>query len=109
MEAVLQRELPKLKSKNPYLLSVPEYLGITALGDSGVEIKVICKCSEKNIMAVNRFLNRELLKIFYKYEINVPFPNVTISNLDMSGHKTIEDLEKELEELKKKDEGPLES
>ena len=109
VEAVLQRELPKLKSKNPYLLSVPEYLGITALGDSGVEIKVICKCSEKNIMAVNRFLNRELLKIFYKYEINVPFPNVTISNLDMSGHKTIEDLEKELEELKKKDEGPLES
>lgn len=96
VEAVLKRELPKLKEENPMILEAPEYLGVSNLGDSGVELIVTCTCNEKDIKKVTRYLNKGLLKIFYQNGINVPFPNITFSSLDMNGRKTIEDLLKDL-------------
>jgi hypothetical protein len=58
--------------------------------------------NEKDIMSVKRFLNRELLQIFYRNGINVPFPNITFSALDTNGRKTIEDLMKQDNEKKEK-------
>ena len=55
----------------------------------------MCKCNEKDIYGGRRYLNKELLKIFYRNGINIPFPNITVSNLDMSGRKTIADFEEE--------------
>ncbi len=95
VEAVLNRELPVLKEKNPLILDGPGYRGVATLADSGVELIITCKCFEKDVRSVNRYLNREVLQIFYNNGINVPFPNVTVSNLDMEGRKTIEDYYKE--------------
>ncbi len=95
VEAVLARELPKLREKNHDIIDGPTLLGVSELGDSGISMTVIAWCTEQNVRAMNRFLNKELLQIFYRNNINVPFPNVTISRLDMNGRKTMEDLEKE--------------
>ena len=92
VEAVLKKELPALKENNPQILDGPTYLGVSELGESGVNLLVICKCAEANIYGVNRYLNREVLQIFYRNGINVPFPQVTLSNLDMTGRKTMEDF-----------------
>lgn len=43
-----------------------------------------------------------MLTIFYQNGINVPFPNVTVSQLDPSGRKTIRDLEEEEEAARAK-------
>jgi len=102
VEAVLKRELPALKDDNPKILDGPTYLGVSALGASGVDLTVICKCFETDVKGVARYLNREILKIFYRNNINVPFPNVTISQLDPSGRKTIRDLEEEEEAARAK-------
>lgn len=102
VEEVLRRELPKLCKRNPMLVEPPELLGVTELGDSGVQLLVMAKCNESDIMKVRRFMNREVLQIFYKNGINVPFPNVTFSSLDESGRKTIDDL---LKEKKSEDKG----
>ncbi|MCR5229356.1 MAG: mechanosensitive ion channel family protein, partial [Solobacterium sp.] len=98
VEAVLNRELPKLRNKNKDMLDGPQLLGITALGDSGISMTVIAWCTEQNVRGMNRFLNRELLQIFYRNGINVPFPNITVSKLDMEGRKTMEDYEREMKE-----------
>jgi len=95
VEAVLQRELPKLKAMDSRLLDYPNYLGVQSLGDSGVVLLIVCKCNEEDIKGLTRFLNRAILKIFYQYGINVPFPNVTVSQLDPSGRKTLDDLKDE--------------
>ena len=50
--------------------------------------------SEQDIKKVTRYLNKSILQIFYKYDINVPFPNVTYSVLDTDNRKTMEDLMK---------------
>ena len=92
VEAVLLRELPRLKEDNDKILEGPTYLGVSNLGASGVDLMIICKCTEQNVKGMNRYLNKAILKIFYKNGINVPFPNVTISQLDPEGRKTLADL-----------------
>ena len=92
VEAVLKRELPKLKKRDSRILEAPKYLGVESLGDSGVVLLIVCKCNEEDIKGLTRYLNRAILKIFYQYGINVPFPNVTISQLQTEGRKTIDDL-----------------
>ena len=81
VEEILRRELPKLKEQNPSILEGPEYLGVSSLGTSSVDLLILCKCAEEDIYSVRRYLNREVLMIFYRNGINVPFPNVTVSML----------------------------
>ena len=103
VEEVLKRELPKLKDDNPKILEGPTYLGVSELGASGITISIFARCYETNVMNTVRYMNKAVLKIFYKYGINVPFPNITVSNLDMSGRKTIADLEPLEEESETKE------
>ena len=79
-EKVLARELPKIAEHDQRFVSVPQYVGVTSLADSCVTLGVFCKCSEANVKAVTRVLNRALLQIFYDNNINIPFPQVTISD-----------------------------
>ncbi|MBR0208975.1 MAG: mechanosensitive ion channel family protein [Oscillospiraceae bacterium] len=93
VEAVLNRDLPSLAEKNPKILDGPTYLGVSNLEDSGVKLLVICRCNETDIWGVMRFMNREILRIFYQNDINVPFPNVTVSQLHTEGRKTMADYQ----------------
>ena len=94
VEAVLNRDLPALKENNPEIIAGPIYRGVSELGASGVTIMVTCTCNEADIKAVIRYMNKEVLQIFYRNGINVPFPNVTISNLDTKARKTMADFRK---------------
>ena len=105
VEAVLKRDLPHLQEKNPLILDGPTYAGVSNLGASGVDLLIYCKCYEADIKGVVRFLNKEVLQIFYRNGINVPFPNVTVSQLDMTGRKTMEDFVKETTESDVREEG----
>ena len=98
VEAVLKKELPLLKDKNPKILEEPSCLGVADLGESGVNIAVIARCTENDVRSVNRFLNKEVLQIFYRNGINVPFPNVTVSELNTRGRKTMADFTDSSEE-----------
>ncbi|MCF0111357.1 MAG: mechanosensitive ion channel family protein [Erysipelotrichaceae bacterium] len=58
--------------------SVPVYLGIGELGESGIRLKFCVEVEEKNIYGVQRILNRELLVAFRKAGVEVPFPQVDV-------------------------------
>ena len=91
VEEVLAKELPRLHAENPKFVEGPTYLGVSALQDSGVELLVLSLCAESDVKILTRYLNRELLQIFYKYDINVPFPNITLSTLNTDDRKKVED------------------
>ena len=95
MEAVLKRELPKLKKKDPRILDGPNYLGVQKLGESGVDLLITCKCNEADFKGLTRSLNRAVLTIFYENGINVPVPNVTVSQLNTEDRKTMADFVEE--------------
>jgi small conductance mechanosensitive channel len=92
VEAVLEKELPEISKANRDILEGPTYQGVQLLGDSGVRLLITCKCSERNIKSVERYLNRSILQIFYRNKINIPFPNVTFSMLNEDSRMTMDDF-----------------
>ena len=87
VEQVLAAELPGVRERNPKILDGPTNLGISNLGDSGVDILVICKCSERDVKGVTRYLNKEVLQIFYRNGITVPFPHITVVDSGKGGRQ----------------------
>lgn len=84
LEEVFETLLPAIKEKYPdVFLEDPKYLGIQALGDSGVELKVIGKVNEKDIFSAARLLNREIKIGFDKAGIEIPFNQVVVHQAKM--------------------------
>lgn len=60
--------------------SAPQYLGVQALGASGVTLRFVVEVSESNIFSAARALNRELLVGFHKLGVDCPFPQIDVHN-----------------------------
>ena len=68
-EAVLERELPKIKEKSDKLASVPAYLGVNSLADGIMSLLILVECREQDFFDVQRFLNREIRLIMEREKI----------------------------------------
>ena len=84
VEAVLKEEFPAIKKKLKTIVNGPFYKGVSSLADSSVNLLVVAQCLEGDRIQLTRDLNRELYLVFNKHNINVPFPQVTLSYLDSS-------------------------
>lgn len=60
------------------LLEPPQYLGVQALGESGVVLRFWVKVAEKDIFAGTRALNRALLLGFRRLGVECPYPQVDV-------------------------------
>ena len=79
VEAVLAKELPEVRHRLPTIMDGPFYRGVSALGDSGVVIQISALCKEQHRTVLCRELNREILLIFKRNHIGIPFPQVTLN------------------------------
>lgn len=79
VELVIRDNLESIKKRIPEIVEGPFYKGVTELGGSSVDLLFMAKCSEQDIYQVQRDLNREFYILFNKNNINIPFPQVTIS------------------------------
>ncbi|MCH4207508.1 MAG: mechanosensitive ion channel family protein [Solobacterium sp.] len=79
VESVLENELPNIKKKIPAIVTGPFYKGVTELGDSSVNLRILAQCAESDRVQVTRDLNREILLLFDRYHINIPFPQVVVN------------------------------
>lgn len=105
VEAVLAEELPKIAERLPAIMDGPFYRGVSGLMDSSVLVKIVAMCKEQDRMQLCRDLNREILIVFTKHGINIPFPQVTVSYLEEpepASRKEKRQAEKFVEEQKEK-------
>ena len=58
--------------------AAPNYLGVQALGASGVTLRFVVEVPEDKIYAATRMLNRDLLVGFKKLGVECPFPQVDV-------------------------------
>ena len=79
IEKVIADNLPKIKEKIPAIIEGPFYKGVSELGDSAVVLLFVAKCKEPDIYQVQRDLNREIKIVFDDNNVNIPFPQVTVS------------------------------
>ena len=79
IEAVIADNLEKIKEKIPAIVEGPFYKGVSELADSAVVLLFVAKCKETDIYQVQRDLNREIKIVFDDNNVNIPFPQVTVS------------------------------
>ena len=79
VEKIIADNLPKIKEKIPAIVEGPFYKGVTELADSSVNLLFVAKCKEADIYQVQRDLNREIKIVFDDNNVNIPFPQVTVS------------------------------
>ena len=79
VEDVLARELPKLKDEDRRILEGPTSRGISKLGLRRYTISVYVRCAEKDVIELERYLNRALIRILHDNGIrgfgNAPAPD----------------------------------
>lgn len=79
VEKVIADNLDKIKEKIPDIVEGPFYKGVAELAPSSVDLLFVAKCHENDIYQVQRDLNREIKILFDDNNINIPFPQVTVS------------------------------
>ena len=79
IEKVIADNLDAIKEKIPAIVEGPYYKGVSELADSAVVLLFVAKCKENDIYQVQRDLNREIKIVFDDNNVNIPFPQVTVS------------------------------
>ena len=82
IEEVIEKAIPDMKKHIPAIVEGPFYKGVSALGDSSVNIKLMAKCHEEDKYQVERDLNREIKLLFDANNINIPFTQVVLNQRD---------------------------
>ena len=71
-----------MKKHIPAIVDGPFYKGVSALGESSVNIKLMAQCHEEDKYQVERDLNREIKLLFDANGINIPFNQVVLNTRD---------------------------
>lgn len=87
-ELVIKKNLDRIREAIPQIQEGPFYKGVDRLGESSVDLLFTAACREEDLYIVQRALNRELKIMFDENGINIPFPQVTISQLESSDTQT---------------------
>ncbi len=89
VEEIIANNLNKIKEKIPTIVEGPFYKGVSELADSAVVLLFVAKCKEPDIYQVQRDLNREIKIVFDDNNVNIPFPQVTVSYDESSDNSKI--------------------
>lgn len=82
IEEVIEAALPEMKKHVPAIVEGPFYKGVSELGESCVNIRLVAKCKEEDKYQVERDLNRELKILFDANDINIPFNQIVLNTRD---------------------------
>ena len=89
VEKVIADNIGKFKERIPGIVDGPYYKGVTELAESSVNLLFVAKCKEADIYQVQRDLNREIKILFDDNNINIPFPQITVSYDKDNGSNTV--------------------
>ena len=78
VEVVIKNNLEAIKAAIPDISEGPYYMGVSALGASGVRLRFSAKCVESQKFQVERDLNRQIKLLFDRNDINIPFTQVVL-------------------------------
>ncbi|HSH34956.1 mechanosensitive ion channel family protein [Schnuerera sp.] len=75
---VLEEVCNKLKESNASIVEGPTILGVSDLGDSGVDITIIAKTKPMDQWSVERALRKNIKEAFDKENIEIPYQKMVI-------------------------------
>jgi small conductance mechanosensitive channel len=82
IELVIRDNIDRVKEHIPQIITGPFYKGVDSLGESSVNLLFMADCKEEDLFIVQRAMNREWKIVFDENHINIPFPQVTVSQYE---------------------------
>lgn len=79
VEKVIADNLEGIGNKIDSIVEGPFYKGVASLSDSSVDLLFTAKCKEEDVAQIQRELNREIKLLFDENNINVPFPQLVVT------------------------------
>ena len=76
---VVESHLDEMRVKIPGIKRRPNYLGVQALGESGITVRIIATCAESDKFGVTRALNEYVYNLFNDFEIAIPYNQIVVS------------------------------
>ena len=85
LRAILPRELFRIyEERRDLYLSAPTFMGIENFADSAIILRFHAETRETDIFIARRRLNEDLLEMFRRNNIQIPFPQVVVHAADRS-------------------------
>ena len=94
VEGVIAEAMESFRQKIPSITDGPYYKGIDNIGASSIDFLVLAYCKEANRFQVTRDLKRELILLFRKNDIIIPFTQITVNKENPSNRPTASDVQK---------------
>ena len=82
IELVIRDNIDRVRDHIPQIINGPFYKGVDSLGESSVNLLFMADCKEEDLFIVQRAMNREWKIVFDENHINIPFPQVTVSQYE---------------------------
>lgn len=79
---ILDDNLPSLKDNYPQIIEGPIVVGVDALADSSVTIRVTAKTNPEDHYAVQRALLKYTKELFEQNDIEMPYPQVVVHGVE---------------------------
>lgn len=96
VEAIIYRELPKIRERIPKMIEDPFYKGVEGFSAAGVTLGFGCFCEFPDRFQVERDFKREIYRLYIENNILVPFNQIVVNPADPTAderpHATEEDL-----------------
>lgn len=87
VEKILNDNMSNIAKAIPEIKEGPFYKGVSNLGNSSVDLKILCKCKEADRYQVERDLNRSIKLLFDEHNINIPFNQIVVNYREDSDNK----------------------
>jgi moderate conductance mechanosensitive channel len=80
IEKLLNDNAEEIKKEVPGAIDTPKYIGVSALQDGYIELKIICHCKEENRFQTERDLNRAYCLLFLNNNVDYPYNQLVIGS-----------------------------
>ncbi|AIO18190.1 putative MscS family protein YkuT [Candidatus Izimaplasma bacterium HR1] len=80
LNKVMASFVEELESRHEVIVETPQFLGVTELADSSINMRMIAKTKAMQHFQVERDIRKELVEVLVKNNIDIPFPQVVVHN-----------------------------
>jgi small-conductance mechanosensitive channel len=80
IEKLIEDNAAEIKKQVPYALDAPKYIGVSALQDGYIELKMICHCKEEYRFQTERDMNRAYCLLFLNNNVDYPYNQLVIGS-----------------------------
>ncbi|MGI6786961.1 MAG: mechanosensitive ion channel family protein [Acholeplasmataceae bacterium] len=82
VEKILEENFAGMAERNPTIIEGPLYGGVNGFDERGVIIRINIKTLELDKYPARRAINRELKLLFDKYEIDIPYKQISVHTIN---------------------------